>query len=285
MLTNHQIVHLTEMQGKYTVVFDPLTGLSDPPAPDLGAIFGIFYQLSPETPGVSDILQPARNLVAAGYVLYSRCTTLMFSAGEGLHRFTLDSSMNEFILTQRNVRMPFYGNTYSINEGYAQQFDEATADCVKHLKTEPSLDGTPRTFRYIGSMVADIHRTISLGGIYMYPRTKQHPDGKLKLLYEAGPVAWLMSQAGGQASTGKQAIVNITPDCPHTRVPFFAGSEDEVALAAGFYADTPFGPVHKDPMWKLRRKHSIEQKSAQVKKGIKTSSEDGIVCAHLGVSA
>ncbi len=271
-----------DMQGKFAVVFDPLTGLSDPPAQDMGAIFGVFYQLSGSTPGVTDVMQPARNLIAAGYALYGSCTVLMFSVGEGLHQFTLDASLNEFIMTKHNVRIPYCGNIYSINEGYTSEYDRETQEMLKCLKTEPALDGRARTCRYIGSMVADIHRTVLKGGIFMYPpHTRGYPNGRLKLLYEAGPMAFLVEQAGGQASTGTKQICEICPDSIHTRVPVFLGSEDDVNLATGFYKKTPWGAQNKDPMFKLRRTLSIEEKNAE-KKGSVIEEDDGIICFHLG---
>jgi len=276
-----------EMQGKFAVVFDPLTGLSDPPAPDMGGIFGVFYQVSGgTTPGIADVLQPAKNLIAAGYALYSSCTTLMFSIGDGLHQFTLDSSMNEFILTRRDVKMPFHGTTYSINEGYTSEYDAQTQQMLAVLKSEPALNGIPRSARYIGSMVADIHRTILKGGIYLYPATKQRPNGKLKLLYEAGPMAWLVNQAGGHASTGKLPIIDIRPDSVHTTVPAFLGSEDEVSLATGMYIKTPWGTGnYSDPMYAMRRKNSITKKQEAAKRGIVAGddADDGIICCHLGI--
>lgn len=148
------VIVQNDMQGKFAVVFDPLTGLSDPPAQDMGAIFGVFFKMSGDIPGVSDVMQPARNLIAAGYALYGSCTTLMFSVGDGLHQFTLDAALNEFIMTKHNVTMPYSGNVYSINEGYTAEYDRETQEMLKCLKTEPALNGRGRSCRYIGSMTA-----------------------------------------------------------------------------------------------------------------------------------
>lgn len=273
------------MQGKYAVVFDPLTGLSDPPAENMGAIFGIFRQLSGNTPGVADVMQPARNLVAAGYALYGSCTVMMFSSGSGVQQFTLDPSLNEFILTKKNVKIPYSGNIYSINEGYTSEYGQETREMLKCLKAEPSYDGSLRTCRYIGSMVADIHRTFLKGGIFMYPaHTRGYPNGRLKLLYEAGPMAFLVTQAGGQASTGTQHIIDIVPDSIHTRVPVFLGSEDDVTLATGFYKEAPWGRSDQDPMFMLRRTLSMEEKRKSImadpSKAI--DLDDGITCFHIG---
>lgn len=276
-----------DMQGKYAVVFDPLTGLSDPPAQNMGAIFGVFRQLSGSTPGIVDVMQPARNLVAAGYALYGSCTVLMFSAGYGVQQFTLDPSLNEFILTQNNVTIPFSGAIYSINEGYTVEYDRETQEMLKCLKAERTLDGRARSCRYVGSMVADIHRTFCKGGIFMYPpHTRGFPNGRLKLLYEAGPMAYLVTQAGGQASTGTQNIVDITPESIHTRVPVFLGSEDDVNFATGFYRKAPWGRSDQDPMFMLRRTLSIEEKKKSISQSDSDKPseiiDDGIMCFHVG---
>lgn len=275
-----------DMQGKYAVVFDPLTGLSDPPAQNMGAIFGVFRQLSGHAPGLSDVMQPARNLVAAGYALYGSCTVLMFSAGFGVQQFTLDPSLNEFILTDKDVTIPFSGTIYSINEGYTSEYDTETQEMLKCLKAEPSLDGSSRTCRYVGSMVADIHRTFRKGGIFMYPpHTRGFPNGRLKLLYEAGPMAYLVTQAGGQASTGTQHIIDIVPESIHTRVPVFLGSEDDVNFATGFYRKAPWGRSDQDPMFLLRRTLSMEERKVIVSKDGPSPSDivdDGISCFHVG---
>ncbi len=281
------VIVQAEMQGTYAVVFDPLTGLADPPAPDMGSIFGIFHQMGTGTPCVTDVLQPASNLIGAGYCLYSSCTTLMFSVGDGLHQFTLDSAMNEFILTRSNVKMPFHGTTYSVNEGYSAQYDAETREVIQNMKTEPALNGVQRTCRYIGSMVADCHRIIMKGGLYAYPARTDLPNGKCKLLYEAGPMAWLVAQAGGHATTGRNPIIDICPDNIHARVPVFLGSADEVAICTGIYTKNAWGNLNTDPMSALRRKRSIGEKSAALKKGVKTDEDedDGIICFHLGVLA
>lgn len=277
-----------DMQGKYAVVFDPLTGLSDPPAQNMGAIFGVFRQLTGSTPGLPDVMQPARNLVAAGYALYGSCTTMMFSVGHGVQQFMLDPSLNEFILTKKNVTIPFTGVYYSINEGYTSEYDLETQEMLKCLKAERTIDGRIRSCRYVGSMVADIHRTFLKGGIFMYPpHTRGFPTGRLKLLYEAGPMAYLVTQAGGQASTGTQHIIDITPKTIHDRVPVFLGSEDDVNLATGFYKKAPWGRSDQDPMFLLRRTRSMEEKAAKLT-GPPDSDEpselvdDGIITFHIG---
>lgn len=279
------IVIEKDVQGKFAVVFDPLTGLSDPPAQDMGAIFGVFQQIEGEKPSIADVMQPARNLITAGYALYGASTVLMFSIGDGVHMFTLDASLNEFIMTKSDVRVPFYGSLYSINEGYSSEYDRETQEMLKCLKTEPTLNGQSRSCRYVGSMVADIHRTIIKGGVFMYPPHKRgYPNGRLKLLYEAGPMAFLVTQAGGQASTGIRPIVDICPKDIHTRVPVFLGSPDDVSLATGFYDRTsPWGSKTRDPMYQLRRTHSIEEKVRPNRRNSSIEDEDDdIICFYLG---
>ena len=280
------VIVQAEMQGTYAVVFDPLTGLSDPPAPDLGAIFGIFHQLGTGTPCVTDVLQPASNLIGAGYCLYSSCTTLMFSVGDGLHQFTLDSAMNEFILTTRNVKMPFYGTTYAMNEGYTAQYDDETKEVLRTMKMDVALNGAQRTCRYIGSMVADCHRTIMKGGLYAYPARTDLPNGKCRLLYEAGPMAWMVAQAGGHATNGKTPIIDICPSSIHAQVPVFLGSRDEVALCTGIFTKNTWGNLNTDPMSALRRKQSIDEKRKALKNQTEEDEvQDDIICFHLGVLA
>lgn len=282
------VIVQSEMQGKYAVVFDPLTGLSDPPAQNMGAIFGVFRQLSGSSPGLSDVMQPARNLVAAGYALYGSCTVMMFSAGRGVQQFTLDPSLNEFILTKANVTIPYSGHIYSINEGYTAEYDQDTQNMLKALKAERSLDDRARSCRYIGSMVADIHRTFLYGGIFMYPKHQRgYPNGRLKLLYEAGPMAFLVTQAHGQASTGTENIVDIVPESIHTRVPVFLGSEDDVNYVTGFFRKAPWGRSDQDPMFMLRRTLSIEEKRRNLKMDEDNEKpseivDDGILCFHVG---
>mmetsp|Transcript_12480 Transcript_12480/g.38067 ORF Transcript_12480/g.38067 Transcript_12480/m.38067 type:complete len:477 (+) Transcript_12480:111-1541(+) len=215
-----------EMQGQYAVVFDPLTGLVDPPVQDMGAIFGVFRQLTRGNPSMNDVMQPGRQLIAAGYALYGAATTLMFSVGDGLHGFTLDPSLNEFILTNENIKVPYSGYQYSINEGRTMLYDERTKEMLKALKSEPSLDGHKRHLRYVGSLVADVHRTIMYGGVYIYPASKQYPRGRIKLLYEAAPIAFLVEQGNGQALTGLDPILDLVPTSIHDRVSVFIGIFD-----------------------------------------------------------
>mmetsp|Transcript_18029 Transcript_18029/g.72159 ORF Transcript_18029/g.72159 Transcript_18029/m.72159 type:complete len:353 (-) Transcript_18029:694-1752(-) len=267
-----------EMQGQYAVVFDALTGLADPPCEDRGAIFGIFRQLTRGPPRMDDVIQPGKQLIAAGYALYGAATTLMFSIGDGLHGFTLDPSLNEFILTHENIKVPYTGHQYSVNEGRTVLYDERTREMLQALKSQPSLDGKKRQLRYVGSLVADVHRTIMYGGVYMYPQNKNNPMGQVKLLYEAAPIAFLVANGGGQALTGLDPILELVPTSIHDRVPVFFGSEDDTNFCTGFYRASK--PID-DPMFTLRRTASIIEYSKNSILDDDDVEEDGILCAHL----
>lgn len=289
--------------GQYAVVFDPLTGLADPPTKDMGAIFGVFRQLTPgEAPCLSDVLQPARQLVASGYAVYGSATVLVLTTGQGsVDGFTLDPSLNEFVLTHPHIQVPFAGSTYSINEGYCSSFDARTLLMLNTLKEEPTLaDGDPRSCRYIGSMVPEVHRTLLYGGVFIYPAHAGRPNGRLKLLYEAGPLAFVAEQAGGQASTGSKPILDVQPESLHHRVPVFIGSEDDVSMCCTHFRTAPWGSGPKsDPMAILRRTHSIDaclRRSSSAARSVGSfggrsptrgvtldEDIDGFVCAHLPV--
>eukprot|EP00871_Galdieria_phlegrea_P000600 jgi/Galph1/1540/GphlegSOOS_G216.1 len=248
------VVVESNMQGKFAVVFDPLTGRSQPPCQEMGAIFGVFRQMSGGSPVIEDVMQPGRLMVAAGYALYGACTVLFLSLGSGVHGFTLDPALNEFILTHESVRIPYCGHIYSVNEGYSSLWKEEVAQLVNRFKTERALNGKERSLRYIGSMVADVHRTLLYGGIFMYFGHRQWPNGKLKLLYEASPLAFIIEQAGGKASTGFERILDITPKSVHDRTAVVMGSYEDVELVEQLFK----GPSKSDPMYLLRRSHSIE---------------------------
>lgn len=289
--------------GQYAVVFDPLTGLADPPTKDMGSIFGVFRQLTPgEDACLQDVLQPARQLVAAGYAVYGSATVLVLTTGQGsVDGFTLDPSLNEFVLTHPHIQVPFAGSTYSINEGYCASFDARTKQMLNTLKEEPTLaDGDPRSCRYIGSMVPEVHRTLLYGGVFIYPSHAGRPNGRLKLLYEAGPLAFVTEQAGGQASTGSKPILDVQPESLHHRVPVFIGSEDDVSMCCAHFKTAPWGSGPKsDPMAILRRTHSIDaclRRSSSAARSVGSfggrspprgvtldEDIDGFVCAHLPV--
>ncbi|NXW17860.1 F16P1 bisphosphatase, partial [Circaetus pectoralis] len=185
-------------------------------------------QVSPDEPSGKDALQPGRNLVAAGYALYGSATMLVLatSAG-GVNCFMLDPAIGEFILVDRDVKIKKKGNIYSLNEGYAKYFDPAVTEYLKKKKF-PEDGSSPYGGRYIGSMVADVHRTLVYGGIFLYPANSKSPKGKLRLLYECNPMAFVIEKAGGIATTGHQAILDIVPEDIHQRVPIVLGSPDDV---------------------------------------------------------
>lgn len=225
---NEQIIQIeTEKQGKYIVCFDPLDGSSNIDClVSIGSIFAIYRKDSDTPPCVQDVLQPGRKLVAAGYALYGSATMMVLSTGNGVNGFMLDPSVGEFILTEPNMTVPKKGKIYSLNEGYQYIWDDAIKEYVQ-AKKDPSK-GKPYGARYVGSMVADVHRTIKYGGIFLYPATSASPKGKLRLLYECIPMAYLMEQAGGSASNGKIPILDIIPEGIHQRSPIFLGSKDDV---------------------------------------------------------
>ncbi|XP_032809497.1 fructose-1,6-bisphosphatase isozyme 2-like [Petromyzon marinus] len=219
-----------EKQGKYVVCFDPLDGSSNIDCLEsIGTIFAIYKKVSEEGVAVSekDALQPGRNIVAAGYALYGSATLVALTTGQGLNFFMLDPAIGEFILVERNVKIKKKGKIFSLNEGYAKYFDPALTEYIQKKKF-PEDGSAPYGARYVGSMVADVHRTIKYGGIFMYPANTKSPKGKLRLLYECNPMAFVIEQAGGIATTGTQRILDVQPETIHQRVPFVVGSPDDV---------------------------------------------------------
>nr|CAD7198249.1 unnamed protein product [Timema douglasi] len=218
----------TEKQGKYIVCFDPLDGSSNIDClVSIGSIFAIYRRQNLDTPpGLSEALQPGNQLVAAGYGLYGSATMLVLSIGGGVNGFTLDPSIGEFVLTEANMKIPSRGKIYSINEGYTHLWDDAVKEYVNNKKN-PKV-GKPYGARYVGSMVADVHRTLKYGGIFMYPATKDSPKGKLRLLYECNPMAYILTQAGGLAYNGNIPILDVVPETIHQRAPIFLGSKEDV---------------------------------------------------------
>jgi fructose-1,6-bisphosphatase I len=217
-----------DKQGKYVVCFDPLDGSSNIDClVSIGTIFGIYRKTGEGPASVMDALQPGRSMVAAGYALYGSATALVMALGTGVNMFTLDPAVGEFILTDRNLKMKSSGKAiYSINEGYTAKWPEAVRQYVESKKYPPN--GKPYAARYVGSMVADVHRTLVYGGIFMYPSTTDAPKGKLRLLYECNPMAFIIEQAGGLATNGKQPILDVVPESIHQRCPVFMGSKDDV---------------------------------------------------------
>lgn len=225
-------------KGKYVLVFDPLDGSSNIDVNvTIGTIFSIYQRLDPSatTAGtLDDLLQPGYRQVAAGYAMYGSSTVLVYSSGKGVDLFTFDPTIGEFLLTFEKLRIPDRGSIYSVNSGNAHRWPQGVRDYVSHL-LRPSEDGLrPYSLRYIGTMVADIHRTLHYGGIFLYPSDTLSPTGKLRLVYEVNPMAFLVEQAGGRATDGHRRILDLQPTSLHQRVPCFMGSRDDVLEAERF---------------------------------------------------
>jgi fructose-1,6-bisphosphatase I len=225
-------------RGKYVLVFDPLDGSSNIDYNvSVGTIFAIFKRRSASGPAtLADVLQPGRDVVAAGYIVYGSSTMMVYSTGYGVNGFTLDPSIGEFLLSHRDVRLPAKPKYYSVNQGYEKYWTEGVRRYTRWLQGE---EGASRSLslRYIGSMVADVHRTLFGGGVFYYPADKKDPKkphGKLRLLYEAVPMGYLIEQAGGYASTGHGSILDVSPEGLHMRTPVFMGNRDLVEQAEQF---------------------------------------------------
>ena len=216
--------------AQYAIVFDPLDGSSNiDVAVTIGTTFSIFRR--PENADENDplqwILQPGRKQIAAGYVVYGSSTVMVYSVGNGVHAFTLDPSIGTYILTHENIRIPSQGDYYSVNEAYCDEFPKPYAEYINRLKK--GALGRFYSSRFVGSMVADFHRTLLRGGIFLYPATNNYPEGRLRLLYEANPVAFLAEHAGGAASDGTQPILDVQPTALHQRTPLIIGGVVEMA--------------------------------------------------------
>lgn len=222
--------------GKYVLVFDPLDGSSNiDNNVSIGTIFSIHRKVSTGQRGtLEDFLQPGCQQVAAGYIIYGSSTMLVYTSGQGVHGFTLDPSVGEFLLSHPNICIPPRGKYYSINEGYYYRWSDGVRRYVDYLKEPDQATGRPYSGRYIGSLVADFHRNLLAGGIFMYPADTDKPRGKLRLLYEAAPLAYLVEQACGRATDDTQDICQIQPESLHQRVPLFIGSREDVDKAQEF---------------------------------------------------
>ncbi|MEN2434950.1 class 1 fructose-bisphosphatase [Weeksellaceae bacterium A-14] len=221
--------------SKYVVLIDPLDGSSNIDVNvSVGTIFSIYRRITePGSPvDISDFLQKGINQVAAGYIVYGSSTIMVYTTGNGVNGFTLDPSLGTYYLSHPNMQFPQKGKIYSINEGNYIKFPQGVKDYIKYCQLEE--DDRPYTSRYIGSLVSDFHRNMIKGGIYMYPSTSQSPKGKLRLLYECNPMAFLAEQAGAKASDGFRRILEIEPETLHQRVPFFCGSIQMVEKAEEF---------------------------------------------------
>jgi len=226
--------------NKYIVLIDPLDGSSNIDVNvSVGTIFSIYRRVTPlGTPvTLEDFLQPGNLQVAAGYVVYGTSTMLVYSTGHGVNGFTLNPALGTFYLSHPNMTFPETGTIYSINEGNYIHFKQGVKDYLKYCQEEE--DDRPYTSRYIGSLVSDFHRNMIKGGVYIYPTSSKAPKGKLRLLYECNPMAFLAEQAGGKASDGYTRLLNIKPTELHQRVPFFCGSKKMVEKAEQFMARYP----------------------------------------------
>ncbi len=216
--------------SKYICHFDPLDGSSNIDANiSIGTIFSIYKRVSDSGPGtLQDCLQKGINQVAAGYVIYGSSTILVKTTGRGVFGFTLDPTVGEFLLSYKKLKIPKRSKTYSVNEGNYNKWSPGLRKYVDDLKSINPEKKRPYSARYVGSLVADFHRNLLYGGIFMYPADKKNPNGKLRLLYEANPLAFIVEQAGGRATNGKCRIMEIEPQNLHQRIPLFIGSEEDV---------------------------------------------------------
>ena len=217
--------------GRYTLLYDPIDGSSNIDTNiNVGSIFAIRQQEGDDLDGAaSDLLQPGHKQIGAGYILYCPSTMLVYSLGQGVHAFTLDPSLGEFILSNEYVQMPQHGAIYSVNEGNFWQWDEGLRDYIRYMHRHEGY-----TARYSGALVGDFHRILFQGGVFLYPGSVKKPEGKLRLLYESAPLAYLVEQAGGRASTGTQNILDFVPTELHQRTPLIIGSREDVALVESF---------------------------------------------------
>ena len=208
---------------------------------NVGTIFSILRRPAGSTGEVSleEVLQPGIQQVAAGYILYGPSTMLVFSTGQGVHGFTLDPGVGEFLLSHPDMRIPEQGHIYSVNEGNRNNWDEPAREAVEWFHTCKSPEGKDYSARYVGSLVADFHRTLLYGGIYLYPPDKNKPNGKLRMMCEAAPLAFLAEQAGGKASDGRRRILERRPETLHARTPLYIGSARDVEAVEAIYAKYP----------------------------------------------
>ena len=242
-----EIIYTDHPEAKYIVALDPLDGSSNfDTNVSVGTIFSIYRRMSAlgTLPTIADFLQGGRRQVAAGYVLYGPSTILVFTTGNGVNGFTYDPSLGEFILSHPQIRCPADGKVYSYNDGYFSEFDESVQQYIARCREQGC------SARYIGAFVADFHRNLLKGGLYLYPGTQAQSSGKIRLLYEAFPMAWLAEQAGGRAiASAEENILDVLPIGLHDRTPIFAGSQNMVdtianslKLLAGYYE--PLGHIH-----------------------------------------
>jgi fructose-1,6-bisphosphatase I len=223
-------------EGKYVLMLDPLDGVSHTDyTVSVGTIFGIFRRLSSESaPTEADCLQKGRNLVAAGYIVYGSSTVLVYSIGQGVHGFTLDPGLGEFLLSRDDIHIPSPPRYYSINHAHDDFWSPGMRRFVRYLQGKDSAFMGGLSLRYTGSLVADFHRNLLAGGIFCYPADTIYPNGKMRLNFEACPLAFLAEQAGGAANDGTQSILDIAPTTLHQRTPFFVGHKELVEMSVRF---------------------------------------------------
>jgi fructose-1,6-bisphosphatase I len=247
---NEQIIHINSpvsAKAAYVVSIDPLDGSSNIDVNvSLGTIFSIIRRKSNPGSPVSedDYLQKGSAMVAAGYIIYGSSTMLVYTTGHGVNGFTLDPSIGEFCLSHPNMQSPNDGKIYSINEGNYVHFPDGVKQYIKYCQVEDKATNRPYTSRYIGSLVADFHRNLLKGGIFIYPKTSKSPNGKLRLLYECNPLAWIIEQAGGFASDGYVRILDKQPQALHERTSLFIGSRNMVKMAEQYMAE--YSPLEKE---------------------------------------
>ena len=230
---DEEVIQTGNVQGKYIVAIDPLDGSSNIDVNvSIGTIFSIYRRVSPtgNEGTMADCLQAGTHQVAAGYVIYGSSTMLVYTTGNGVNGFTYEPSLGEFFLSHPNIQSPKTGTVYSVNEGSSASFSPGVADYVAHCKEQGF------SARYIGSLVADFHRNLLKGGIYIYPPTQKSPKGKLRLMYECNPLAFIVEQAGGKSSNGRMRTMEIEPQDMHDRCPLFIGSTELVNKAEEFLA-------------------------------------------------
>ncbi len=225
-----QVYSEVSRNAKYVVLFDPLDGSANTDVnASLGTIFSIYRRKSSEGPGeLSDVLQRGHEQVASGYIIYGSSTMMVYTTGHGVNGFTYDPSIGEFCLSHPDMKIPVDGTIYSINEGNYNKFPQGVKDYIKYCQEEDEATGRPYTSRYIGCMVADLHRIFIQGGVFIYPASKEYKDGKLRLMYECNPLAFLVEQAGGKATNGHERILDIEPKDVHERSSIIIGSRNMV---------------------------------------------------------
>jgi fructose-1,6-bisphosphatase I len=245
---SEDVLHIPERfpTGKYSLLYDPLDGSSNIDANvSIGTIFSVLRKKSDEPRGCrDDCIQKGRDQIAAGYVVYGSSTMLVYTTGNGVHGFTLDPSIGEFLLSHPDIKIPSPGKRiYSVNEGNYGRWSEGQRRLVDHLKGLDGENSKPFSSRYIGSMVSDLHRNLLFGGLFMYPADDKNPNGKLRLLYEGNPMAMVVEQAGGRATDGQRDLLDIEPTSLHQRTPVFIGSAEHVELAQRFVGEGAVEPA------------------------------------------